>query len=98
MATKIVVKPLAELDLEEIFIWYELKKDGLGEAFVLDFDSTINKIKLNPLYAGFIERNARNASLKRFPYNIIYTVEDNTVFVHAVIHQSRNPLLTSSRL
>ena len=98
MATKIVVKPLAEIDLEEIFVWYELKKDGLGEAFIADFDNTIRKIRLNPFYAGFIEGNARNATLTRFPYNIIYTVEEKTAYIHAIIHQSRNPLLTSARL
>ena len=98
MASTIIIKPLAQLDLEEIFIWYEMKKDNLGLAFMIDFDSTISKIKLNPFYASFIEGSARNASLKKLPYNIIYTVEETTVFVHAVIHQSRNPLLTSSRL
>ena len=98
MATIIVVKELAKYDIDEIFLWYESKKEGLGLAFIIDFDNTIIKIKRNPFYAGFIEGKARNASLKKFPYNIIFTIEENIVFVHAVIHQSRNPLLTSVRL
>lgn len=98
MSNKIILTELAKLDLNELFNWYELKKVGLGKAFIFDFDKTIKKVEFNPFYASIIHNNARNATLSKFPYNIIYTVAQKLVYVHAVIHQSRNPAIISARL
>ena len=98
MAIIIIIKYLAKVDLEEIFQYYESKKKGLGVTFMIDFDSIILKIKINPQFASKLVKDARRASLDKFPYYIVYTLENNIVFIHLVIHQSRNPLTTLSRL
>jgi len=64
---KIVLRKDAQLDLDEIFVWYEEQKEGLGFEFIDRFEEVLNKIAFNPRYTSFILEDARSASLKRFP-------------------------------
>ena len=90
---EIVLRKEAQLDLDEIFVWYEEQKEGLGFEFIDSFEKVLNKIAFNPYYASFIIEDARGASLKRFPYEVIYRVDEDQwqVRIIAVIHQHRNP-------
>jgi len=89
----------AQSDLDEIFYWYEKQKNGLGKSFISDFDNTLNKIISNPFYPSTIEEDARIASLKRFPYYIVYRIVEKQLHLRiiAIIHQHRNPNLIHSR-
>lgn len=71
MSFTIVVSAEAQNDLDEIFIWYEEQQRGLGVEFIIGVDQILEKILRNPLYASIKELDARSASLKRFPYDII---------------------------
>ena len=96
----VVLRKDAQLDLDEIFVWYEEQKEGLGFKFIDSFEEVLNKIALNPYYASFILEDARSASLKRFPYEVIYRVNENQqqVRIIAVIHQHRNPEWFKNRI
>ena len=89
----------AQSDLDEIFSWYEKQKSGLGKSFISDFDKTIKNIVFNPFYPSIIEDDARIASLKRFPYYIVYRIVEKKhhLRIIAVIHQHRNPALIHSK-
>lgn len=91
MALSIVLKPLAELDLEQAVEWYEAEKEKLGEEFLFEFRDAVRVVSGNPL--GFRNRykRIRAFGLKRFPYNIYYIFENNTLYILAIIHQKRNP-------
>ena len=97
MALNIVIKPLAELDLEEAIQWHEEQKEKLGEEFLFEFRDALRAVVLSPL--GFSKRinNVRAFGLKRFHYNVYYIVTDTTLFVIAVIHQKRNPKIWKKR-
>jgi plasmid stabilization system protein ParE len=93
MSFEIVVRKEAEIDLDEIFVWYEEQKPGLGFDFIHEFENTLTHILRNPNHASCIELDARGASLRRFPYEVIYRtdIEKNQVRVIAIIHQHRSP-------
>ena len=93
MSFEIVLPEKAQIDLDEIFVWYEKQKNGLGFRFIQEFENTINKISFNPFFASIIEKDARSASLKIFPYEVIFRIDDikMQVRVIAIIHQHRNP-------
>jgi hypothetical protein len=38
MSYRLIIRPEAELDLEDAFIWYELQETGLGSEFVRSID------------------------------------------------------------
>lgn len=100
MNFELVFTKHAELELDEVFVWYEDQQSGLGFKFIKAFEECLNKINRNPYYAFNIQENARSASLEKFPYDIIYIVDENKLQVRiiAVIHQHRNPEWLKRRL
>lgn len=97
MALNIVIKPLAELDIEEAVEWHEAQKEKLGEEFLFAFRDALRVVALSPL--GFSKRikNVRAFALKRFHYNVYYIVTTETLYVIAVIHQKRNSKIWKKR-
>lgn len=89
----IVLTKEAQLDLDEIFIWYEEQKEGLGFDFIDHFETILYKLTINPYYVSFILGDSRGFSLKKFPYEIIYRINKTKqqVRVIAIIHHHRNP-------
>lgn len=96
----VVIIKEAQIDMDEIFEWYEAQKQNLGLKFLGEFDKVISKIVLNPYYAFCIEKDARSASLKIFPYEVIYRIDEEKkqIRIIAIIHQHRNPRWTLERL
>lgn len=90
MIYNLVVKEEALQDMSAAFEWYETKLEGLGSEFLDVVDDYFNRIVKNPrLYQS--HGNQRVAVINRFPYKIVYEVEENTVVVYAVFHDKRNP-------
>ena len=98
MALKIIIRPLAEEDLDDAICWYNKKKEILGEEFLLEFVETLKIVSLHPLVFRKRYKQARAFGLKRFPYKIYYLVDDYALHVLAVIHQKRNPKVWKRRI
>ncbi len=94
---KLVIKPFAELDAIDISKWYNDKRDGLGNEFLLALDAKINEIQRNPDHHQAIYKKIRRALTERFPYGVFYIIEKNTIYVLAIIHSSRNPNILKKR-
>lgn len=87
----VILKPGAEEDIDGIFKWYEEQREGLGYEFILSTDQCINTIQSNPFFAFNVTDSVRRAVIPRFPYNVYYTIENETIFIHVIMHQFRNP-------
>ena len=100
MSFEVVLQREAQIDLDEIFLWYEEQKVGLGFEFLKEFENAINKVSHNPHYASYIEADARVTSLKKFPYQVIYRTDEIKwqVRIIAIIHLRRNPEWFRQRL
>ena len=48
MNYRLIIRPEAELDLEDAFAWYESQDPGLGSEFVRAIDTCISTIGRNP--------------------------------------------------
>ncbi len=97
MKYRVIVSPEAENDLKEAFSWYEDNRTGLGYDFLLQVDAGINFINRNPEIHPIEYRGARKHLIKRFPYKIIYLVEEERIIVLAVLHGKRSPDLMKKR-
>lgn len=97
MKYKVVVRPEAENDLQEAFFWYEDNRKGLGYDFLLQVDAGINFINRNPEIHPIEYRGTRKHIIKRFPYKIIYHVEEERIIILAVLHGKRSPDLMKKR-
>ena len=76
--------------MTEAFDWYENKRSGLGTEFLDEVEMYYDRITQNPKHYQS-HRNQRVAVLHRFPYKIVYEIENETIVVYAVYHDKRNP-------
>ena len=88
----------AERDLIEGFHFYENQAPGLGLYFRTNLFADIESLKN---YAGIhtkpYKRYHRLLS-KKFPFAIFYRLENETVFIHAVLDCRKNPAWIRDRL
>ncbi len=98
MKYRVIIRPEAEEDLKEVFSWYEHNRTGLGYDFLLQVDAGINFIKRKPESHPTEYKGTRKHLIKRFPYKIIYFIEEEKIVVIAVLHGKRSPDLLKKRL
>ncbi|OGU33875.1 MAG: hypothetical protein A2068_14280 [Ignavibacteria bacterium GWB2_35_6b] len=70
---------LAEQELLTSRDYYDNLVFGLGKKFVLEVEQIINMITSTPLTFPVYFKNYRKALLRKFPYFIIYKVDDNHI-------------------
>ena len=97
MNYKLIVRPEAEAELKDAFLWYEQQIAGLGSQFLLSVDTAINSIRRNPRQYPVVYKNIHRALTRRFPYQIFFTVKDTHVVIIAVFHGMRNPSVWQNR-
>ena len=94
---KIHVTPLAEAEIADAHDWYETRKAGLGAQFRKELRHYLERVVHNPHHFRRINESLRCASLKGFPYGILFRVQDDTVFVVGCFHFSRDPAKRRNR-
>lgn len=95
---KLEVLDQAVEDLIEGFHFYEDQQAGLGSYFLTNLFADIESLRL---YGGVHRqayRNYHRLLSKRFPFAVFYKVEQETVFVHAVVDCRRDPAWIRKRL
>jgi len=81
----------AKIDVESAFAWYEKQRRGLGFEFLDCVETAVKSILENPkLYRVYYSR-FRGCVIRRFPFSIFYTFEDNKIIVHSVFGNRQNP-------
>lgn len=97
MSLPIVLLPEAQAELDAAVDWYE-QQAGLGVALIATIQEALAQIADHPRLYAVIYHDARRASVRRFPYSIIYRVERTRVVVIAVIHNRRDPSVWQQRV
>ena len=90
--------PEALHEFSESVMYYSEKRLPLGLAFYSEVENAINKIEKNPTLFRIIEEDVRRCITKRFPYGILYTIEEDYILILAVMHFSRDPSYWKHRL
>lgn len=90
---KVRYLPLAESEIDEAFQWYEDQRIGLGYVFLAEFNQTVDRIVAYPKAYTVVETSLRRALVKRFPYGVIYGIDEERgcIVVVAVSHLHREP-------
>lgn len=83
---------LARRELTEAAEYYERESPGLGAAFLDAVESSVSAILEHPVAGTPIHENVRRRLVQRFPYGVLYAVEDDSVRVLAVMHLKRRPM------
>jgi len=87
----IVWLPEAEADLRAAKSWYDDLRLTLGDRFISAIAATVESISNSPRRFPTIYRNRRRARVRRFPYGIIFEVQEQRIVVIACFHYKRNP-------
>ena len=82
---------LAKLEFHDSIKYYEQQEKGLGKKFSNDIQTSINRIKNFPNSYQKVSNQIRRCTLHRFPYNILYLFEEDTILIIAIAHQHRIP-------
>jgi plasmid stabilization system protein ParE len=91
MSLPLLITPEAEEDLADARTWYERRREGLGDRFVLSVEAALDRIRRIPEGATEVFPGVRRVVVRRFPYAVFYRVEPDQLAVIAVYHTKRNP-------
>ena len=72
-------------------MYYEERTARLGADFTVEVEDAIQSILKAPDRWRCIEEDVRRYLVRRFPYGILYTMEQDDVLILALMHLSREP-------
>ena len=87
----------AKQEIDDGFHWYESQIEGLGLKFKEEVFFAIKRIQVNPVLYSALNNNLRRCLLVKFPYKVIYSIDESEIFNLAVAHQRRRPNYWSKR-
>lgn len=90
---KLEITPAALEETKTAFLYYESQVRGLGFQFLSALEEGYRLILSNPKAWSTLqsEFSFRRCLLRRFPYGLIYKVQENKIVMVAVMHLSRKP-------
>lgn len=97
MTYLIVVRRLAERDLEEAEDWYNQQQPGLSAELRGAISALFGRLTDNPRIYPRVHGDVHRAVLRRFPYLVYFLIEGSNVIVLAVLGSSRDPRVHRER-
>ena len=88
---KILFLPSATQEFLDVVDFYDYQSPGLGFAFKEEFFEAVDFIQIFPRGWQKVGLHTRKCVLKKFPYIILYIVEDDRLIITAIAHQHRHP-------
>jgi toxin ParE1/3/4 len=88
----------AELEIIDAVSFFQSERPELGAALIDDIERAIHQILTHPLSCQLVNRTVRRKVLRRFPYNIMYSVKPEAIRILAIASQRRRPFYWRSRV
>ena len=83
--------PSAKRELKEAARFYEERITHLGFEFLAEVRATLQLILAHPQAWQPLDQEISRCRTHRFPYGIIYAVENGEILVISVMHLHRHP-------
>jgi toxin ParE1/3/4 len=92
MIGQVVVRPLAVNDIANATAWYEAQRVGLGLDLTDEIVKAIRRAQEAPALFPILRTRdgMRRVLTERFPYRVFFTVNDQTLYIHAVLHGAQH--------
>jgi plasmid stabilization system protein ParE len=91
--------PDAQTDFDDASDWYRDQNEVAQQSFIIAIETALESIVRAPQsYPVVFGSKIRRAVIRPFPYTILYTSEEAGIFVNAVFHTSRNPMIGRGRI
>jgi len=82
---------LAKVELNEAAQYYEVESAGLGAAFLAEAEHAVAAVLEYPESSPVVRGSVRRRILRRFPYGLLYRVNDQQLRILAVMNLRRRP-------
>lgn len=89
MVWRVLLDPSAEDEVGEAKAWYARRNRDAATRFVQDLRHAVSTVAEAPERWVEVEPGVRRFVLRKFPYSIIYAVEQDCVLILAVAHHRR---------
>ncbi|TVQ67323.1 MAG: type II toxin-antitoxin system RelE/ParE family toxin [Oceanospirillales bacterium] len=83
--------PEAEKEFNQAIDYYESLEPGLGYDFALEVHLAVKRSIAFPKAWPEIEKDIRRSLVGRFPYGVLYSEEQDHIFIVAVMNLHRKP-------
>lgn len=83
--------PESQKELDNATDYYDQIDRELGDDFLEDIDDCIARILQFPQAWTRLRGSVRRCRTLRFPYSLVYELDNEHVFILAVMHSSRKP-------
>jgi plasmid stabilization system protein ParE len=84
------ISPPASAELTEAVRWYEQQRAGLGAELLDAVASATDLIRTRPAL-GSPRGRTRSLLISRFPFRLVYRVQEHHIHIVAIAHTSRRP-------
>jgi toxin ParE1/3/4 len=91
MNYEIVLQSEAVDDIQAVFDWYEAQHSGLGYGFIDEIEDGLERLSRHPQHYSATSQTYRKLRIKRFPYLIVFEIEDLRVIINSVRRISQEP-------
>lgn len=81
----------ARLELLEAASYYGHIDDELGGRFAASVEAALLRLRSNPRMHRRFDGEIRKVRLERFPYAVLYRIEETELHVLALMHLHREP-------
>jgi plasmid stabilization system protein ParE len=88
----------AQWEVNDAVRWYNDQGLNLGREFLDELDRSVRRTAAFPMSCPEIEKGLRRCLLPRFPYGLIYGIDEDIVVIVAVAHLHREPRYWAERL
>ena len=80
-------------EFTEAVRWYETRRPGLGAELYDAVNATIDGIERQPEIGAtvYVDPKSRRVPVVRFPYHVVYRVENDETVILAIAHMKRRP-------
>jgi plasmid stabilization system protein ParE len=89
---------VADQEVADAVAWYDQQGNDVSRGFLDDLDRAVRLAKTYPLLPTQIEPEIHRLLFVRYPYSLIYGMEEETLVIIAVAHQQRAPRYWANRL
>lgn len=97
MKKRVSFHELAEIELNDASVYFENEQKGLGLRFLTAAQAAVTLIQEHPQASPIIVDNIRKKVLRRFPYNIIFSIKPDRIRILAIASQKRRPFYWRGR-
>jgi plasmid stabilization system protein ParE len=88
---EIVVHESADEELIAAAVFYESRETDLGQEFLQELSQGFRRIREHPFSYSIHFDEYRRYLMDRFPYSVVYRIENQLLLVFAVAHLRRRP-------